>query len=186
MPRFTYNAPFTLTFAIASTMIMLSDQYYHTDLVPTYFTANQASPNFVTLFKLFSHVLGHMDWDHLFGNLSMLLVLGPSLEEKYGTVPIALMSALTAVLTALISLIGFRSGILGASGMVLLFVVLATFPKGKSGEMPLSTVLVVLLYFTKEYVTTTPGDGVAHFAHYVGGFLGFIYGIRKNAKGLGR
>lgn len=35
--------------------------------------------------RLFGHVLGHADFDHFLGNMLLLLVIGPPLEEKYGS-----------------------------------------------------------------------------------------------------
>jgi len=42
MPRFTYNAPFTLTFSITATALMLSDTYYQTEIIPNYFISGVA------------------------------------------------------------------------------------------------------------------------------------------------
>ena len=40
--------------------------------------------------RLFGHVLGHAGWDHFIGNMLLFLVIAPSLEERYGGIPITL------------------------------------------------------------------------------------------------
>ena len=37
--------------------------------------------------RLFGHVLGHGSWDHFLNNMLLLLVVGPPMEEKYGSLP---------------------------------------------------------------------------------------------------
>ena len=49
--------------------------------------------------KLFTHVLGHVSWGHVMGNLSFILLLGPLLEERYGSPMLALMMTVTALVT---------------------------------------------------------------------------------------
>ena len=38
--------------------------------------------------RLFGHVLGHGSWDHFLNNMLLLLVVGPPMEEKYGSLPL--------------------------------------------------------------------------------------------------
>ena len=35
-----------------------------------------------TYFRLIGHVFGHADWEHFLGNITLILVVGPLLEEK--------------------------------------------------------------------------------------------------------
>ena len=49
--------------------------------------------------RLFGHVLGHADLDHFLNNMLLFLVIGPPMEEKYGSIP--LLKAI--ILTALVS-----------------------------------------------------------------------------------
>ena len=38
--------------------------------------------------RLFGHVLGHANWEHFLNNMLLLLVVGPPMEEKYGSIPL--------------------------------------------------------------------------------------------------
>ena len=49
--------------------------------------------------RLFGHALGHADLSHFLNNMLLFLVIGPPMEEKYGSIP--LLKAI--ILTALVS-----------------------------------------------------------------------------------
>ena len=39
----------------------------------------------LTYVRLFGHVLGHSGYEHYINNMLMILVIGPGLEERYGS-----------------------------------------------------------------------------------------------------
>ena len=41
--------------------------------------------------RLFGHVLGHANWEHFLNNMLLLLVVGPPMEEKYGSIPVTML-----------------------------------------------------------------------------------------------
>ena len=51
----------------------------------------------LTYVRFFGHVLGHSGYDHYMGNMLLLLLVGPGLEEKYGSGTMVWMIALTAL-----------------------------------------------------------------------------------------
>jgi len=58
-------------------------------------------------------------------NFLLILLLGPMLEEKYGSKRIAFMIAVTAVVTGVINILLFpRTALLGASGVVFILLIL--------------------------------------------------------------
>ena len=97
--------------------------------------------------RLFTHVLGHQGWSHFFGNATYLLLLGPMLEEKYGSNRLIKVIAITAVITALVNYIFFPGvGLCGASGVVFAFILLTSFTGFRNGEIPITFILVVVSY----------------------------------------
>ena len=89
--RIMYNAPVTLTFSLATVAVMVLE-HFMPGFTEWLFTAPGKIgsevgfdwTNVGDYFRLFTHVLGHQDWEHLLGNLSFILLLGPLLEERYG------------------------------------------------------------------------------------------------------
>lgn len=89
----------------------------------------------VHIHPVFGHVLGHASWDHFFGNIMMLLVVGPLLEEKYGSANILFVILTTALVTGVINFILFpHVQLLGASGVVFAFILLASFTSIEDGK----------------------------------------------------
>ena len=61
----------------------------------------------MTYVRFFTHVLGHEGWEHFIGNASYLLLLGPMLEEKYGSKTLLEVIGITALATGLINYVFF-------------------------------------------------------------------------------
>ena len=179
--RIRYNAPFTLTFSLACAAVLVLDQFLVPHLVANYFTVGgQGSfraDDVWSYWRLVGYSVGHSGWDHFLGNLAFLLLLGPILEEKYQTPTILVMAAITAVTTGLINTFLFPTSLLGASGIVFLFIILASFANIRAGEIPLTFVGVIVLYLRKEVMDAFKNDNVSQFAHIVGGVLGSLFGF---------
>ena len=185
-----YNAPVTLTFVIVSFLVVLLG--YATGDVSTkliFCTYRSSLTDPLTYVRLFGHVLGHAGWSHYASNMVLFLVLGPLLEEKYGSASLIKMFAITALVSGLIYMIFYpNSALLGASGIVFMMIVLSSVAGMKDGKIPLTLILVVIVYLGGE-VTDSIGqatDGIAHMAHIAGGFCGAAFGFlmvkRKSGK----
>lgn len=178
----TYNAPFTLTFTFLSIVIHTFPKSFTESFFTVGNRMNFSDP--LDYFRLFSHALGHANWEHLFSNFSLLLILGPILEEKYGTRKLALMSFITALVTGILNVSFMKTGLYGASGIVFMMILLASFANVKARAIPLTFILVVILFLGKEVINSFEANNVSQFAHILGGILGSIFGfytgIRKN------
>lgn len=151
------------------------------DAVTNTFFAVGGTMNFANLldyFRLVSHVLGHGDWSHLIGNFSLILILGPILEEKYGTASIAYMSLITALVTGILNIALFDTGLMGASGLVFMMILLASFTNFKSGTVPLTFILVLVFYLGNEIYSAFHEDNISQFAHVLGGIAGSVFGFK--------
>lgn len=123
--KISYNAPFTLTLTLICVLVRMLGN----DVTTAFFAVGggfePTSP--VHYFRLFSHTLGHADWGHLVGNFSLILILGPILEEKYGSKALVVTSLITAIVTGILNLLFFKTGLYGASGLVFMMIMLASF-----------------------------------------------------------
>jgi len=86
MKKLQYNSPVILTFFFLSLAALVLD--YLTGGITTaalfsVYRAPLTSP--LTYVRLVGHVLGHAGWEHFLGNMVLLLVVGPPIEEKYGS-----------------------------------------------------------------------------------------------------
>ena len=176
-----FNAPVLLTFALLSLIALLLGSWTNGAATTQYFSVYRSSlADPLTYVRFFGHVLGHSGYDHYMGNMLLLLLVGPGLEEKYGSGTMVWMIALTALVTGLVQFIFFPgSALLGASGVVFMMIVLSSFTEMKKGGIPLTMLLVVALYLGSEIADgLTRTDNVSHLTHIVGGVCGIFFGFR--------
>lgn len=183
--KLKYNAPVTLTFALVCAGTLVLNALTGGRSNALLFIAHRgplASP--LTWLRLFTHVLGHTSLDHYVSNMMLFLLLGPMLEEKYGSGDLALVIAVTAFVTGCVHCLISPAGLLGASGVVFAFIILASMTSFRAGEVPLTLVLVVVLYLGREVAAGLfTQDNVSHLAHIVGGLSGGVCGYMAAAGG---
>ncbi|MFK7922772.1 MAG: rhomboid family intramembrane serine protease [Bacteroidia bacterium] len=185
--RIEYNSPTVLTFTVISTILLVIQSFSPINVME-YFTVisvwDFADP--LWYFRLFSHVLGHADWNHLMGNFTFILLLGPILEEKYGSKDILFMIIVTAFVTGILHIImasifgdpNTLEGLTGASGIVFMMILLSSIVNSKSGGIPITFVLVVALFLGKEvFNSVTAEDNISQLAHIIGGIMGGMFGF---------
>jgi membrane associated rhomboid family serine protease len=186
--RIRYNAPTTLTFTLASGLVLLLSGTIMPNLTAGWFStpAPFHSNRFQDYVKLLSHPLGHASIDHYISNFSFILLLGPILEMSYGSLAVLLMMAATALVTGLLQVFFFPSTILlGASGIVFMMILLASFTNFRKGEIPLTFILIMVVYLGREVFTAVAtnvsgkADNISQFAHIIGGLVGSFFGFLR-------
>ncbi|QQO07926.1 rhomboid family intramembrane serine protease [Breznakiella homolactica] len=183
--RIKYNSPTVLTYAFLSALVLILSQTVLPSLTRDWFMVpgkNTFSPSsFRNWVCVFTHVVGHANWNHLISNFSFILLIGPILEENYGSLSLIFMIAVTAVVTGLLNAFLFPTALLGASGVVFMMILLASFTNFNHGEIPLTFILVLFLYLGRELFNSFSSNNISEFAHIVGGFCGSLFGFFRPA-----
>lgn len=149
--KIKYNSPVVLTFALVCALTLLANFLTQGASNRLLFIVRRGAPAHpLTWVRLFTHVLGHASWEHYAGNMMLFLLIGPMLEEKYGSRDLLLVIAVTALVTGVVHCMVSTGGLLGASGVVFAFIILASMTSFRSGEVPLTLILVVILYLGRE------------------------------------
>lgn len=178
-----YNAPVVLTFALISLAVLgldaLTGGWSTTSLFSVY-RAPLTDP--LAYVRVVGHVLGHAGYTHYMGNMMLLLVVGPPLEEKYGSLRLLSCILVTAVVSGLVQVLLFpHTALLGASGIVFMMIVLSSLAGMRSGAIPLTLILVLIIYLGGEVVdAVTIQDNISHLTHIVGGVCGAGLGLYMN------
>ena len=178
--RLQYNAPVVLSFALLSLAVLLLSRLTNNRSTVLLFSVYRSSLlNFWTWPRFFLHVLGHASFSHYINNMMMLLVVGPPLEEKYGSRNLLWAIGVTALVSGVVQFVFFpNSVLLGASGIVFMMIVLSSLAGMKDGYVPLTLVLVLALYLGGEIVDLiTVRDNVSQLTHIIGGLCGAVLGI---------
>ena len=186
--RITYNAPVVLTFTIAAVVVFLINsaipetrvwfQAYPTLHGGTYALQSGTVnvPTAATYVGLVGHILGHASWEHLLGNFMLILLIGPILEERHGSFRLLVMILVTALVTGFVNL-AISSGVMGASGVVFMMILLASMANVRGGEIPLTFIAVAVIYLGGEIVKSFHPDQVSHLTHLIGGAVGAAFGF---------
>ncbi|MDR2535614.1 MAG: rhomboid family intramembrane serine protease [Treponema sp.] len=184
--RIKYNAPTVLTFTFLSVLVLILSQTLLPSLRAQWFVipgkGGFSVGNFRNWITLVTHVIGHADFNHLISNFSLILLLGPMLEENYGSLSILTMIIITALITGVLNILLFPTGLLGASGVVFMMILLSSFTNYGKGEIPLTFILVLILYVGGEVLNSFNKDNVSHFAHIAGGFCGSLFGFLRDSR----
>lgn len=187
--RLSFNSPVILGFTLACFIVLILDKVTGSASTLAFFSvyrSSLASP--LTYIRFFGHVLGHASWDHFFGNIMMLLVVGPLLEEKYGSANILFVILATALVTGVINFIFFpHVQLLGASGVVFAFILLASLTSIEEEKIPLTFILVALIYIGQQvYDGIFIRDNVSNLTHILGGIVGSDLGYVMNKNKMNR
>ena len=137
--------------------------------------------------RLFTHVLVHSGVAHYVGNFMMILAIGPMVEEKYGSGRLLLITVITAFVTGLIKVLFFPGTVLvGASGIVFMLILMASFTNIRQGRLPITVLLVAILYIGNEIMLGLfTADNVSRISHILGGLCGAVFGVVVHSKKLG-
>jgi len=179
LKRITYNSPIVLTFAALSLLSLVLGGLSGgavTQLLFCVYRAPLTDP--LTYPRFFLHVLGHSGYSHYMGNMLLLLVIGPQLEERFGSS--SLLSAIfaTAFVSGLVQFVLFpHAALLGASGIVFMMIIMSTFLVHKKGTLPLTMLLVFVLYIGGEvFRGISQSDNISQLSHILGGICGGVFG----------
>lgn len=177
-----YNSPVILTLAfisLGSLILGYLTKGYSTRILFSVYRGSLLDPLFYI--RLFGHILGHANWEHYVNNFLLILILGPMLEEKYGSKGMLTMITITALVTGLLNILFLNRMLLGASGIVFMFIMLSSFVNFKKGSIPLTFILVSILYIGGEFVQgVSTNDNISQFTHIAGGIFGGIFGFKMS------
>ena len=177
--KLTYNCPVVLTYAAICLALVLVDM-----LTQGWLNANvmicRGHPSWLdpmTYVRCVTYFFGHSGWSHYASNMLLMLLVGPVVEEKYGSGNLAFMILITGIASGIVNSLFFDTGIIGASGIVFMMIILSAFTNMRKGEIPLSLILVAAIYLGREIVSAFTPDTVSQFGHIIGGLFGLFWGI---------
>ena len=178
--RIQYNSPVVITFAFLSLFALLADEVsggWTNQHIFSVYRAPLSDP--LTYARAFLHVLGHTDWEHYSNNILLMLVIGPKLEEKYGSKTLLICISVTALVTGLVQCLLFpNAALLGASGILFMMLLMASMGGMSSGKIPLTMILVAVFYLGGEIRTAMAvRDSISRLTHVIGGVCGAALGF---------
>jgi hypothetical protein len=112
----------------------------------------------------------------------IILLVGPLLEEKYGSGKILEMILVTAVSTAWLNAFLFSNSLMGGSGIAFMLILLSSFSNISAREIPLTFIIVTVLFTGSEIASILKPDRISQFSHFAGGLAGAGYGFLRSGR----
>ena len=183
--KISYNAPVALTFALLSLLALVANHFtggwVNASLCSVY-RCSLADP--LAWFRFFGHVLGHSGYAHYIGNMVLILVLGPNLEDRFGSWNVLWAILFTALVSGLVQFIFFpQTALLGASGIVFMMILLSSFGGVRNGTIPTTLILVAIFYLGGElWDAIFVNDNISQLTHIIGGLCGTVLGFSLSGR----
>ncbi len=185
--KISFNSPVILGFTIICFLALLLGQIGNVNyLFFSVYRSSLLEP--LTYFRFIGHIFGHSDFEHFIGNIMLILIVGPLLEEKYGSFNMVTVMFITALVTGIVNFIFFPNVmLLGASGVVFSLILLSSFTSIKEGSIPLTFIFVAFIYMGQQiYNGLFIDDNVSNLTHIIGGLVGAVFGYLINKSKIKR
>ena len=172
-----YNSVLVLTYFFISLFVLILN--YITKGVSNLllFSSYRSSIlNPLTYVRLVTHSLGHSGWLHFMNNFLYILLIGPMIEEKYGTISLLKMMIITSIVIGIFNFLFCNKRILGASGIVYMLITLSSATNLVDGKIPLTLILICLFYVINEIFNSLfKMYNVSHISHFIGAICGIVF-----------
>ncbi len=177
LDKVQYNSPVILSYFFICLIVYIINSVSSDRINRLLFSCYRSSIlNPLTYIRLVTHIFGHNSFEHFFSNFTFILLIGPMIEEKYGSINLIKMILFTGLVIGLFNIIFSNKKILGASGIVFMLITLSSGVNLTNGKIPLTLILICLFYVIKELVAgLTKKDNISHISHLLGCVCGIIF-----------
>jgi len=180
------NAPVILWLTIIALGVLIVDLISPVNMAMLFGARRTSLIDPMQYIRLSTHIVVHAGINHYVANFMMILAIGPMVEEKYGSGRLLLITIMTALITGLVNVIFFPGAVVvGASGIVFMLILMASFTNIRQGKLPITVLLVGILYIGNEVMLGLfTVDNISRISHIVGGLCGAVFGVVVHAKKL--
>ena len=189
--KFVYDAPVTLSFALAVLVIFILDTFVFKGklsgqwlLSPT--AAGGVLPfafsDFGSILRLFLHIFGYTDAPFLVCNLIFILLLGPAMEERYGSVIIGIMIFVAALFSGVLYACFCRVPACGAEPVVFMLVLLSCLMHLSRSKISASSIAVIALFVCMLVLRKNLNGPVGVVIVAAGGLCGSLFAFLTSPK----
>ena len=178
--NFDYNSPVIISYLIVSVIAWLLNCITKGKSNKLLFSSYRSGIlNPLTYIRLFTHAIGHIDLSHLIHNFLFILLIGPMIEEKYGSINLLVMLLITSLVIGLFNTIFSNYSITGASGNVYMLIVLSSFSNISEGKIPITLILILVFYVISEFKDRLieGNKKTYHTGHLLGALCGIGFGF---------
>ena len=179
----SFDSPVTLIFVFLLILVAIFQRIFpqisFLFFCPTRF-GTASSFNYKSVadyFRILLYPFGFSSWNFLISNLVFILLLCPKVESVFGKLITTLMLLLTIVFAGVVCVCFGTSVIYGTSGIVCMLLILSLYISIDKKSIPLSFILVAIIYITREVIQIIDTNSLEIFCHFAGSLAGSLVGI---------
>jgi len=168
--KIQYNSPVILTYALVCLLILCINIITNGNtnrLIFSVYRSSWSDP--MAYVRVFTYAMGHSGIQHYFNNFLLILLVGPLLEERYGSIDLLIMMAVTTLIAGIVFLMFNPDGRpgLGASGVAFMLILLASVTNARKGRMPLTLIFALIVYVGVEIFNQVSPEqsNISHVSH---------------------
>lgn len=184
------DAPVTITFVIVSVLLFLIDSFITKGKWTLAFMSSPTNAGDLAFsfskvssyFRLLCYSFSAASWDILITNLLFILLLGPAMEERYGIVVIGIMMAVSTLFAGVLNSCFCAESMKGCTAIVFMMIFLNSFMSFSKKKIPLSFVLIFVLFIVREVFVKNPNGVVGIFIGIAGGLCGSLFAFLVSPK----
>ncbi len=187
--KISYDAPVTLTFVIVCVILFLLNTYVIKNgavgKVLASPTSTSGSFPFIvsqplSYLRLFLYIFGSDNILFLFSNLYLIMLLGPAMEERYGSVIIGIMIFVSALFSGVLNACFSSKSLIGALPVASMILFLNVFNSFLKKKLPLSFVLIIALFVSLEAYCRV--NAIHFIICMAGGLCGSLFALLTSPK----
>lgn len=189
--KFVYDAPVTLTFVIVTILLYVLDLFVFKNkltseylLTPTVAAGKLpfAFSDINSILRLLLHVFGNSDRVFMICNLIFILLLGQSMEERYGSVIIGVMIFVSALFSGVLNACFCMESVSGSDCIVFMLILLDTMMHLSRKKVSASSVSVIILFVCMQIFKENPNGIVGVVIVLAGGLCGSLFAFLTSPK----
>lgn len=187
---FDLDAPVTVLFAIISILMFCLDSFiFKGQMTQQFMSCPTAGGNFpfdlskaTSYLRLFCYPFTAASWNMLITNLLFVLLLGPVMEERYGSVIIGIMMIVSTLFAGVLNACFCKNTMLGCTAIVFMLIFLNSFMSFSKKKIPVSFLLIFILFIVREVFVKNPNGVVGLFIGIAGGLCGSLFAFLASPK----
>lgn len=188
--KFSYDAPVTLTFALISVVIFLLNSFIFKQKMDTIIASPTtaagalafSASNFMSYLRILLYPFGSISSTALVSNLIFILLLGPSMEERYGSVIIGIMMCVSTIFSGVLTACFCTISLKGAIPIVFMLIFLNSFMSISKKKIPLSFVMAFILFIVLGISEKNPNGAIGIIINIAGGLCGSLFAFLTSPK----
>ena len=172
-----YNSPVIINYILVCFVLYVLNKLTDGYINDICYLPSNLIINPFALHRLLLYTLVHGSFEHLIGNMALLALTGPSVEKKYGGGIVLGLIAVNSVMIGLMQGVLVHQGVMGASSIVFMFLILSVFADTETKKIPLTIFIVAACYIGNELLGALTVDSVSQLSHIMGAVMGLIFGL---------